>query len=290
MLNRDGSWQSFQPSISSARFTKEIIIPASNDKWLRVDPQKDGTIVLYNDETDVTSRISRNANEGQILSNLVNDMVEELDGQIWLGTSGGIVYFPTSFELLESNPKSFALRPFFEGFPLLSGQSITSIKVDGGNRKWIGTNDGLWLFGETGESLVFRFTTDNSPLPSDEIIELEIEDRTGEVFIATSKGIVSFRSTATPGTRTHQQVKVFPNPVTRDFTGMVGISGLTNNAIVKITDISGKLIFETTAQGGTATWNGRDYNGRRAATGIYLILSADSSGEETFVGKIAVIE
>ena len=290
VLNNDGAWESFQPSLNAARFAQEIIIPATNHKWLRVDPDKNGTIVLYDDQSNFTSRISRNANEGQIVSNLVNDMVEDLDGQIWLGTSGGIVYFPTSFELLESDPKSFALRPFFEGFPLLGDQFITSIEIDGGNRKWIGTNNGIWLFSETGESQVFRFTTDNSPLPSDEIIDIEIEGRSGEVFIATQKGIVSFRSTATPGTETHREVKVFPNPLTRDFTGTVGISGLANNAIVKITDIAGKLIFETIAQGGTATWDGRDYNGRRAATGVYLILSANSSGEETFVGKIAVID
>lgn len=290
VLRSDGTWESFQPSGSVARFTEEIIVPASGNKWLKVDPDKGGTIILYDDATNSTSRISRNANEGQITSNLVNDMLEDLNGQIWLGSAGGISYFPSSFELLESDPKNFAIRPFFEGFPLLADESITSIENDGGNRKWIGTDDGIWLFSETGESQVFRFTVDNSPLPSNEIIDIEIDGESGEVFIATQKGIVSFRGTATAGTRTHRQVKVFPNPVTRDFSGTIGISGLANNAIIKITDVAGKLIFETQAQGGTATWDGRDYNGRRATTGIYLILSSDSSGEETFVGKIAVID
>ena len=290
VLNSDGAWQSFQPSNNSARFSSEIIIPAAEDKWLRVDPDKGGTIVLYDDATNATSRISRNSNEGQLSSNQVNDMAEDLDGQIWLATSGGIIYFPSSFELLESNPKTFALRPIFEGFPLLADELITSIEIDGGNRKWVGTDNGLWLFSETGEAQVFRFTIDSSPLPSNNIIDIEIEDRSGEVFIATKKGIVSFRSTATPGTATHQQVKVFPNPVTKEFSGTIGISGLANSSIVKITDIAGKLIFETNAQGGTATWDARDYNGRRASTGIYLILSADSSGEEKYVGKIAIID
>ncbi len=291
VLKSDGSWQSFQPTNNSARFSSEIIVPASQNKWLRVDPDKGGTIVIFDDATNATSRISRNSNEGQISSNEVNDMAEDLDGQIWLATNGGIVYFPTSFELLESNPKTFALRPIFEGFPLLADELITSIEIDGGNRKWVGTNNGLWLFGETGESQVFRFTANNSPLPSDNIIDIEINDRSGEVFIATQQGIVSFRGTATPGTPTHQQVKVFPNPVTKEFGGTIGISGLVNGAIVKITDIAGKLIFETSAQGGTATWDARDYNGRRATTGIYLILSADAtSGEEKYVGKIAIID
>lgn len=290
VLKNDGTWESFQPSQNSARFAEEIIIPATNHKWLRVSPDKGGTIVLYDDATNTTSRISRNPNEGQLSSNLVNDVLEDLDGQVWLGSVAGISYFPTSFELLESDPKSFVLRPFFEGFPLLADESITSIEIDGGNRKWIGTEDGLWLFSETGESQVFRFTIDNSPLPSNEILDIEIDGTSGEVFIATEKGIVSFRGTASRGTRAHQQVKVFPNPVTRDFAGTVGISGLSENAVIKITDIAGKLIFETRAQGGTATWDARDYNGRRATTGVYLILSSDESGEETFVGKIAVID
>ncbi len=290
VLNADGSWQFFQPLNSFAQFTKEITIPSAGDKWLRVDPDKGGSIILYDEQSNQTSRLSRSGIEGAIPSNQIFSQTEDLNGQVWIGSFNGIVYFPTSFDLLQADPKDRAIIPIFEGFGLLSDQVITKIAIDGGNRKWVGTEQGIWLFEENGESLVFNFTEKNSPLPSNEIRDISINTTSGEVFMATSKGLVSLRSTASVGKVNHDNVKVFPNPVTRAFTGTIGISGLANNAFVKITDISGKLIFETRAQGGTAVWNARDYNNRRASTGIYLVLSTTESGEEKFVGKIAIID
>ncbi len=290
VYNTDASWQFFAPSNGISQFTREIIIPNSEDKWLRVDPDKGGSIILYNDQTNATSRLSRSGIEGAIPSNRVLTQTEDQNGQVWVGSSNGIVYFPTSFDLLEADPKGRAIIPIFEGFGLLADQNITKIAIDGGNRKWVGTDQGIWLFEDNGESLVFNFTEKNSPLPSNTIKDIAINQISGEVFIATAKGIVSFRSTATRGTTSHSNVKVFPNPVTKSYTGTIGISGLANNAVVKITDIAGKLIFETRAQGGTAVWNGRDYTNRRASTGIYLVLSATESGEEKFIGKIAIID
>jgi hypothetical protein len=154
----------------------------------------------------------------------------------------------------------------------------------------MGTRNGLWLFNADASELIHHFTSQNSPLLSNNILDIAIQPATGEVFIATGKGIVSYRGTATAGESVHSTVSVFPNPVRPDFTGLVGISGLVNNAIVKITDISGRLVYETRAQGSTAVWNVKDYTGRRAATGIYLIFSADAEGNETLVTKMAVIE
>jgi len=167
---------------------------------------------------------------------------------------------------------------------------VTSIAIDGGNRKWMGTGRGVWLFNPTGEALVHHFTTANSPLLSDNILDIEINAQTGEVFFATDKGLVSFRGDATEGTAVFQQVKIFPNPVTSAFMGTVAINGLATDAIVKITDISGKMIWQTQAQGGTASWNVQDYHGKRAATGIYLVFASTPDGSESAVGKIAVID
>jgi hypothetical protein len=183
-----------------------------------------------------------------------------------------------------------ALTPIFERRPLLNNETITSLAVDGGNRKWIGTHNGLWLFNADASVLIHHFTSQNSPLISNNILDIAVQPLTGEVFVATDKGIVSYRGTATEGEAVHSHVKVFPNPVRPDFTGLVGISGLVNNAVVKITDVNGRLVYETRAQGSTATWNVHDYTGRRAATGIYLIFSADAEGNETLVTKMAVIE
>ncbi|HEY9045605.1 MAG TPA: T9SS type A sorting domain-containing protein, partial [Ohtaekwangia sp.] len=139
-------------------------------------------------------------------------------------------------------------------------------------------------------ALIYNFTAENSPLLSNVILDIEINQQTGEVFFATDKGIVSFRGDATESTSTFESVKIFPNPVTSNFSGSVGIKGLATDATVKITDVSGKLIWQTQANGGTATWNVQDYNGRRAATGIYLVFAATADGAESVVGKIAVVE
>jgi hypothetical protein len=127
-------------------------------------------------------------------------------------------------------------------------------------------------------------------LLSDEITDIEINDESGEVFFMTPMGITSFRSTATISEADFNKVKIFPNPVTNHFNGLVGISGLATDATVKITDVSGKLVWQTIANGGTATWDVRDYNGRRAATGMYLVLSTSQDGSESIVGKIAVVD
>ena len=136
----------------------------------------------------------------------------------------------------------------------------------------------------------FNFNAANSPLLSDKIVDLEINNQSGEIFFITDAGIVSFRSGATASDAAFHNVKIFPNPVTAEFNGQVGISGLSTDSFVKITDVSGKLIWQTQANGGTATWNVRDYNGRRASPGMYLVFSTTQDGSESMVGKIAVVD
>jgi ligand-binding sensor domain-containing protein len=205
-----------------------------------------------------------------------------------MGTDAGAAYVADTYDVF-SNVED-VIKPIFENRYLLRSEKITAIAVDGGNRKWMGTERGVWLFSPTGEKLIYNFTADNSPLLSNVIRDIAINDQTGEVFFATDKGIVSFRSDATSSDGSFQSVKIFPNPVTSVFTGLVGINGLATDAIVKITDISGKLIWQTQANGGTATWNVRDYNGNRAQTGIYLVFAATQDGSESVVGKIAVVD
>jgi len=154
----------------------------------------------------------------------------------------------------------------------------------------MGTERGVWLFSPSGEALVSNFTVENSPLLSNVILDIDVNHETGEVFFATDLGLASFRSDATASDAVFSDVKIFPNPVTPDYTGTVGITGLATDAIVKITDISGKLVWQTQANGGTASWNVKDYQGNRASTGIYLVFAASADGSESVVGKIAVIK
>jgi hypothetical protein len=166
---------------------------------------------------------------------------------------------------------------------------INCIRVDAANRKWIGTVNGAWLVSPDGYTVIKNFTMSNSPLLSNIINEIGVNDNTGEVFFATEKGIISFMGTATDAGDTHGDVLVYPNPVKPEYNGLIAIKGLVNNAYVKITDISGQLVYETRANGGTATWNGFNFAGRRAATGVYLVYSSNQDGTETNVAKILFI-
>ena len=190
---------------------------------------------------------------------------------------------PFSLEVFE------VFQPIFENRILLEDQSITSLEIDAGNRKWIGTEEGLWLLDETQDKVFYQFTDENSPLPSVNIFDTQIIPATGEIFIATDKGLVSFRSDATSSRASHSQVDIFPNPILPGYTGSIGIRGLVRNASLKITTPNGNLVKTIRGYGGGASWDGTNTINQSVNTGIYLLFSTSSDGIETYVGKIAVI-
>ncbi|MEM9299121.1 MAG: T9SS type A sorting domain-containing protein [Bacteroidota bacterium] len=249
-------------------------------------PNPNGVVVF--DKSSGNNRLlTDDPGQGGLASDEVGAIAVDREGLVWIGTDRGISVLTNPFSSLEGNVD--AVEPIFENRPLLRDESITAIAVDGGDRKWIGTNSGIWLFDAGADRQLLNFTVENSPLSSNEVLDIAINPKSGEVFFATPAGIISYREGATEATAVHQNVKVFPNPVTADFTGTVGISGLVEDAQIRITDASGKLIWRTRAAGGTATWNAQDYNGNRAASGVYFIFSSDDDGEETFIGKIVVV-
>jgi len=255
--------------------------------WLIIDNAVGGGIVVFNPENGQSRYLNSTSTSGGLPSSSVNALVLDKDGLVWVGTNSGVSVFTNPFNVFSGEVD--AVEPIFENRLLLSDEIINDIEVDGGNRKWIATNSGVWLFNDDADRQIRFFNTQNSPLPSNEILDITIHDKTGEVFFATSSGIVSCRAGSTQSDGSHTNVEIFPNPVREDYLGTVGISGLATDVNVKITDVSGKLIWQTQANGGTATWRVRDYNGNRAATGVYLVFSSTPDGEETFVGKIAVI-
>lgn len=243
--------------------------------------------VLVADRNTTGTQILNNSNNS-LIGGKITDLVYDKNGIIWYGTTNGIAYIPNTWEALEGNAQSIV--PVHENQALFRDEKVDVLKVDGANRKWIGTKDGLWIFGEDGDVLLAHFTEDNSPLVSNNILDIEINPISGEVFIATAKGLVSFRSFSSEGSSSHQDVKIFPNPVRPGYSGQIGISGLVENATVKITDATGNLIKEIRALGGTATWDGNTLSGKRASTGVYLVFSASQDGTENFVGKLAIIQ
>jgi hypothetical protein len=288
-----GKWTAHVPGLPSeySNFTPyEIDIDGEGNKWVRFRGIST-TLLVFNEkrkENDRFKLFKAGAGQGGLPSGKVLSIAVDKKGEVWVGTEKGIAIMKK-----DVNPFGAAdfTIPYYDGFPLLMDKEVFAIEVDGGNRKWVGTKNGLWLFNEDATKAIAFFDEDNSPLPSSDIKDIEINHSTGEIFIITSKGMISYRGMSTEGpVGKFESIKVFPNPVKPGFSGNIGISGLARDASVKITDIYGNMVFETYAEGGTAVWNGKNYNNERVSSGVYLILSATIDGQEGYVGKIAIVE
>lgn len=286
-FTNDNIWSSYAFNETASQYPLELAVDFYNNIWLILNPSQGGGILVFNKRENASRYLSNIDGAGGLPNKSVRSVAIDREGIVWIGTDEGVCYFADPTAVFSGGVN--AIKPIFENRFLLRDDKITAIAVDGGNRKWIGTERGVWLLSPTGEELISNFTTDNSPLLSNVILDIAINQETGEVFFATDQGLVSFRADATEGNFQFQHITIFPNPVTPEFSGTVGISGLATDAIVKITDIAGKLIWETRANGGTASWNIRDSRGRRASTGVYLVFSTSADGIESVVGKIAVV-
>lgn len=298
---KDGVWKSYnfaKVSKEATRYPTEVLIDNNNNKWIRYPIKSGGGITVFNENINTGTQykyITDQIGEGKLPSMGTNCMTKGKDGAIWIGTDKGIAVYSNPNLVLTS--VSFdATTPIFENRPLLYDKAVKCITVDGANRKWIGTNAGVWLFNEDGTQQIASFNMDNSPLPSNNIYDIEICKTTGEVFFATDAGMISYRGDATdPLTAnnieaTEFSATVFPNPVTPEFNGQIGISGLPLNTNIKVTDINGVLMYETHSNGGTATWNGYTYSGAKAQSGIYLIFATNKEGLQTMVSKFAIVK
>ncbi|MCC9167789.1 type IX secretion system anionic LPS delivery protein PorZ [Pontibacter harenae] len=292
VLRPDGNWQSYTlPGIPDGANLEQLVIDDFGNKWLstsRSGNSRSG-LVIYSEEGQRVRSLTTGTGNGNLPSGAVHALAKDLNGDIWVGTAAGVAVFYNTGAVFSSQNYD-ARVPIINRRPLLDGQTVHAIAVDGANRKWIGTDNGLWLLGPDGDELLAHFTSANSPLPSNTVQTIAVEHQTGEVFVATDAGMASYRAGATVTEGTPGCAVVFPNPVRREFTGMVGISDLPNNAQVRITDINGTLVYKGQATGGTFTWNVRGYNGKRVKAGVYLVLSSDKDGQNACVSKIAVLE
>ena len=227
----------------------------------------------------------------------VRCVAEDKDGNIWIGTSVGPVMLPANDIDNGSNSVLQQIKvPRNDGTNfadyLLGGADINCIAVDGGNRKWFGTNgNGVYLISADNMTQLQHFLSSNSQLLSDNIEAITINDETGEVFFGTDNGLCSYMSdaTATSATMNKNTVYAYPNPVKPDFTGLITVTGLTMNADVKIVTANGTLVAEGTSNGGTFTWDGCDDSGKRVASGVYMVQTATSDGKKGTVCKIAIV-
>lgn len=295
----DGTWKSFNYSYISNDLRK-FIITQDDIKWV-VLGNGQGILIfdngddIDNESDDNVKKISILDEGGTLITNDVYSIAEDLDGVIWIGTNQGVVtyYNPNNVFIDENFYADRVLLDLGDGTAqyLLKYETVTSIAIDGANRKWFGTaNSGVFLLSDDCSSQILHFTQNDSPLFSDKIKNITINQTTGEVFFVTDKGLISYRNDATEGLTTFNSPYAFPNPVSENYNGLISLIGLVHNAHVKITDIAGNLVYETNANGGMATWNGKNFQGNRVNTGVYLAFCSNDDGSETKVVKILIIK
>jgi len=293
-----GEWRAFDlghvippPTVGASLDAKEFIVDYHNQLWIRT--RWSGLVFFreYNNSEGfqaLRANLTR-GNDQQITT--INALVEDRRGYVWIGTDRGILVNYTSRQLF-NNPAGLESTVEFRtinyaGRPLLENENVTAIAVDAADRKWIGTSSsGVFLMSADGREMLRQFNTQNSPLNSNTITALAINQRTGTVYIGTDRGLMSYGGDATAGGQREQNIVVIPNPVRPDFTGTISIQGLVENAHVRITDAAGVLIYETQARGGMATWDGKTRSGQRVNPGVYLVFATNDDGSVGSVGRI----
>lgn len=289
----NGTWYSFEFTgiTSSANFFTDAIIDRNGYKWF-LDPVE-GSIFVFDDNKTIENSSDDRAGEivssGDFSSVGLLSLAEDKDGEIWIGTDQGVFVFFSTAGLFSGEP-IIASQIFIEQDGnveiLLGTEVVTVVKIDGANRKWFGTqNSGVFLMDENGTKEIAHFTQENSPLFSNNILDIAINDITGEVFFATDKGLVSYKGTATDPLDDYK-IFIYPNPVKPNFNGTIAIRGLVGKSNVKITDINGNIVYETTSLGGQAIWDGKTIKGEKITSGVYMVFVNSEDGSQKETGKI----
>lgn len=287
-----GKWKSFR---LPTRNTGQMVIDGSGYKWM-VTPRSSGNgICVFDDNKTPLNALDDQSVLISVANKLPTNEVRCLafDGNfVWVGTAQGLAYIPAPERAFYPEgtyaDQIVITQDGLNGY-LLGNDVINCITVDGAGRKWIGTNTGAWLISESGREIVSHFNTDNSPIPSNIVQAIGINKMSGEVFFGTENGIISYLGDATEAQEVHSTLKIFPNPVKPGFEGLVAINGLARNASVRICDINGSVVYETKANGGTATWNTRTLSGTKVSSGVYLIFSNNEDATDVVAGKILIV-
>lgn len=301
----DGTWQSFNyKELENTRF-KETFISKNGLMWIIRPRLSNGTgVVVINqngtpfdqsDDKHIYYSTFQDADGNSVSPNAFRCITEDKNNEIWIGTSVGPLIVTDQKKIFDKNFTIGRVKITREDNAnyadyLLGSDQINAIIVDGGNRKWLGSaTSGVYLLSPDGKETILHFTTENSPLTSNSVIDMAMNQETGELFIATSNGLFSYMTNSTEPSDDYSSVYAYPNPVTPDFDGEIAVKGLVGNSLVRISDVEGKVVYEDYSNGGTFTWNGKNLNNKRVATGIYYIFAAQEDGSMKMVTKIAFI-
>jgi hypothetical protein len=293
----NGIYQTF--NFPSPKYARRFIIDKNEFLW--VAHEDNGGITVYNPGTNFNQPILNNTyvtltkdeGNGNLGTNEVHCIVEDKDDKIWVGTGAGVRVFYNSANIFSPNSRDGQpIKIIQDGNVelLLDKEVVRKICIDGANNKWIGTErSGVYCFSPDGLKELHHFTAENSPLYSNEVVDINYDEKTGDVYIGTLYGLQSYRSTILQGEEFLSQVVAFPNPVRPSYQGSVLVKGLIDNCIVKICDESGNLVWETKSQGGQIEWPVKTFSGQRASNGVYIIYATSVAGDQKAVSKVLVI-
>ena len=292
----EGNWFSFSPPLPIKTMAK-IEVDDNNYKWFTVIGNPSGVLVLdegekVNDPSDDRYKYF-DPNNSVLTGGTIFSIKKDLDGAIWVGTNKGPVVFDC--DPFDENCRGGVIKVLQDSIPaiLLETEDVLAIEFDGGNRKWFGTRNGIFVQNADGLTQAFHFNMENSVLLDNTITALKFDGKTGLMYIGTAQGMQAYQTETQSAQRRHaSEVYAFPNPVRPGYGGPISIRGLGRDANVKITDLDGRLVYETTALGGQANWNGSDYTGSKVPAGVYLVFSSsrvDFETQDPFVTKILIM-
>ena len=298
VLTAEGNWHSF--NLGNNTFVSNLVIDDLGYKWMTLAGNNGGVLVYDDGGTiaDPTDDRFFELNQSNTLleSGVIYSVHKDDDGDIWVGSELGPVVFRCGSNIFEGECEGATRKVDQDGdlAALLATESIRTINTDGGNQKWFGTTNGVFVQSADGLTRKHHYTSENSPLLDNTIIDLAYDGRSGIMYIATNSGLNAIKTESTAASFSHSgSATVFPNPVRPDYEGPIAIKGLAKNANIKITDINGNLVHEGESIGGQAIWDGFDYNGTKASTGIYLVFSSTTDqfrDQDTFVSRIVFIK
>ncbi len=297
VMDKQGKWKAFSLSAATSPLAPGVfMIDKNNNFWIQ--NHRNGIVLFNHNNTlddpsdDKFLWLNNQSGTGNLPSLEVMCITEDREGQVWIGTEKGVVVIYNTSNLFSGPVDAQQIKLEQDGQIqiLLESERVTAIAVDGANRKWLGTESGgVFLMSPDGTKQIAAFNRENSPLPSNTIQSIAVNGLNGEVFFATEKGLVSYKSDATEGQEFFKNVYAYPNPVREDYEGVIAIKGLVTDVDVKITDISGKLVYSTKSLGGQAVWDGKTLFGEKVKSGVYTVYCTTEDGSKTHVTKILVI-
>lgn len=298
-----GNWVNYpHPEMSTpAKYNLVSLLQSRNNKnimWFANNYYTENRLYAYdfvNDKLVGHGPNFTNEDGTVITPIMVYALAEDLDGNVWIASSNGPFYISSADAIAGNDAFIQHKVPRNDGTNLadylLSDVKTRCIAVDGANRKWMGTENGVFLISSDCNTLLQHFTTENSPLPSNTVYDICIDNNSNIVYFATERGLCSYASDATQPSEemTKDNVYAYPNPVTPEYTGKITIVGLSFNADVKIVTSNGVLVNQGRSTGGSYQWDGRDLKGKRVASGVYMVQAATETGDKGVVCRIAVV-